>query len=98
MAKKKPSWLAVSGSVRAEAAQGVYSAAYSLAELAEKNAIDPEKFKGFRQRSRLETVTWRAGWSRADIIAAGGLVLTPEASSGCSCGYPVRATMAFVSQ
>ena len=33
-----------------------------------------------------------------NIIAAGGLVLTPEASSGCSCGYPIRATMAFVSK
>lgn len=72
MAKKKPSWLEVSGPVRAEAAQGVYSAAYSLAELADKEIIDPEKFKGFRQRSRLETVYWRAGWSRGDIIAAGG--------------------------
>ena len=33
-----------------------------------------------------------------NIIPAGGLVLIPEASSGCSCPYPVQTSMAFVSQ
>jgi outer membrane protein assembly factor BamB len=45
---------------------------------------------------QLTSVTRPGCW--INIITAGGLILTPEASSGCSCGYPVRATMAFVSQ
>jgi outer membrane protein assembly factor BamB len=31
-----------------------------------------------------------------NIITAGGLVLMPEAGSGCSCEFPIHATMAFV--
>lgn len=31
-----------------------------------------------------------------NIIAAGGLVLMPEAGSGCSCDFPLHATMAFL--
>ena len=30
-----------------------------------------------------------------NIIPAGGLVLVPEASSGCTCGYPIQTSMAF---
>ena len=45
---------------------------------------------------RLTSVTRPGCW--INTITAGGLVLTPEASSGCSCGYPIRATMAFVSR
>jgi outer membrane protein assembly factor BamB len=44
----------------------------------------------------LTSVTRPGCW--INIITAGGLVLSPEASSGCSCGYPIRASMAFVSQ
>jgi len=31
-----------------------------------------------------------------NIIPAGGLVLVPEASSGCSCNFPVQTSFAFV--
>jgi len=30
-----------------------------------------------------------------NMIAAGGLVLLPESSSGCTCGYPVQASFAY---
>lgn len=33
-----------------------------------------------------------------NIIPAGGLVLIPEASSGCTCEFPVQTSMAFVSK
>jgi len=44
----------------------------------------------------LTSVTRPGCW--INMIAAGGLVLAPEASSGCSCGFPIRATMAFVAE
>ncbi len=31
-----------------------------------------------------------------NVIAAGGLVLMPETSSGCTCDYPVQTSMAFM--
>ncbi len=31
-----------------------------------------------------------------NIIPAGGLVLMPEASSGCTCGFPLQTSMTFV--
>ncbi|NQT03390.1 MAG: PQQ-binding-like beta-propeller repeat protein [Planctomycetes bacterium] len=31
-----------------------------------------------------------------NIIPAGGLVLIPESSSGCTCGFPIQTSMAFV--
>ncbi|MCH7556854.1 MAG: PQQ-binding-like beta-propeller repeat protein [Planctomycetes bacterium] len=31
-----------------------------------------------------------------NIIPAGGLVLIPESSSGCTCGFPLQTSMAFV--
>ncbi len=31
------------------------------------------------------------------ILPAGGLVLLPEASSGCVCSYPIQTSMAFIS-
>jgi len=55
--------------------------------------------RGTRQGEAIESLTsvTRPGcW--INIIAAGGLVLTPEASAGCQCGYPIRATMAFVAK
>jgi outer membrane protein assembly factor BamB len=45
---------------------------------------------------RLTSVTRPGCW--INMIAAGGLVLAPEASSGCSCGFPIRATMAFAAE
>ena len=30
-----------------------------------------------------------------NIIPAGGLLLIPEASSGCTCGYPIQTSLAF---
>lgn len=33
-----------------------------------------------------------------NIIPAGGLVLVPEASSGCSCEFSVQTSMAFVAK
>jgi outer membrane protein assembly factor BamB len=32
-----------------------------------------------------------------NIIPAGGMILVPEAGSGCSCTYPMHASMAFLS-
>ncbi len=44
--------------------------------------------------SRLNSVTRPGCW--INIIPAGGLVLIPEASSGCTCGFPLQTSMAFV--
>jgi hypothetical protein len=30
------------------------------------------------------------------MIPAGGLLLVPEASSGCTCDYPLQGSMAFL--
>ncbi len=43
--------------------------------------------------SRLNKVTRTGCW--INIVPAGGLVLIPEASSGCTCGYPLQTSMAF---
>jgi hypothetical protein len=44
--------------------------------------------------SQLNTVTRPGCW--INIIPAGGLVLIPEASSGCTCGYPLQTSLAFI--
>jgi len=44
--------------------------------------------------TRLNSVTRPGCW--INIIPAGGLVLIPEASSGCTCGFPLQTSMAFV--
>ena len=31
-----------------------------------------------------------------NIIPAGGMVLIPEASSGCTCGYPMQTSVGYV--
>jgi hypothetical protein len=31
-----------------------------------------------------------------NIIPAGGLVIVPEGSSGCTCGYPLQMSLALV--
>ena len=43
---------------------------------------------------RLNRVTRPGCW--INIIPAGGLVLIPESSSGCTCGFPLQTSMAFV--
>ncbi len=43
---------------------------------------------------RLNKVTRPGCW--INIIPAGGLVLIPESSSGCTCGFPLQTSMAFV--
>ncbi len=30
------------------------------------------------------------------MIPAGGLVLIPEASSGCTCGFPLQTSLAYI--
>jgi outer membrane protein assembly factor BamB len=42
----------------------------------------------------LNKVTRPGCW--INIIPAGGLVLIPESSSGCTCGFPIQTSMAFV--
>jgi len=46
-----------------------------------------------RQASKLTTVSRPGCW--INIIPAGGLVLVPEASSGCTCPFPVQTSFAF---
>ncbi len=43
---------------------------------------------------RLSKVNRPGCW--INIIPAGGLVLIPESSSGCTCGFPLQTSMAFV--
>ncbi len=43
---------------------------------------------------RLTKVTRPGCW--INIIPAGGLVLIPESSSGCTCGFPLQTSLAFV--
>jgi len=31
-----------------------------------------------------------------NIVAAGGLILIPESSSGCTCAYPIQTSIALV--
>jgi len=42
---------------------------------------------------RLTEVTRPGCW--INIVPAGGLVLIPEASAGCTCGYSIQASLAF---
>jgi outer membrane protein assembly factor BamB len=45
---------------------------------------------------RLTTVTRPGCW--INMIPAGGLVLIPESSSGCTCGFALQTSLAFVPQ
>lgn len=47
-----------------------------------------------RGREPLSHVNRTGCW--INLIAAGGLVVSPEASSGCTCAYPIQASMAFI--
>ncbi len=44
--------------------------------------------------SRLNAITRPGCW--INIIPAGGLVLIPEASSGCTCGFSLQTSMAYI--
>jgi outer membrane protein assembly factor BamB len=44
--------------------------------------------------SRINRVSRPGCW--INILPAGGLLLIPEASSGCSCNFPIQTSMAFV--
>ena len=45
-------------------------------------------------RRKLTEVTRPGCW--INVLPAAGLVLVPEASSGCVCAYPVQTSMAFL--
>jgi len=44
--------------------------------------------------ARLNTITRPGCW--INIIPAGGLVLIPESSSGCTCGFALQTSMAYI--
>ncbi|MBM4030750.1 MAG: hypothetical protein FJ291_03090 [Planctomycetes bacterium] len=48
------------------------------------------------EHTDLATVVRPGCW--VNIIPAGGLVLVPEAASGCICGYPLQTSIAFLPQ
>ena len=43
--------------------------------------------------TRINHVTRPGCW--IGILPVGGLVLMPETSSGCTCGFPIQTSMAF---
>ena len=45
---------------------------------------------------RINTVTRPGCW--INIIPAGGMVLIPEASSGCTCGFSLQTSLAYIPQ
>ncbi|MBN2503457.1 MAG: hypothetical protein JXB38_21960, partial [Anaerolineales bacterium] len=65
-------WIEVSGAVRQEDQDGVYSAAYQLDEIAAKGSIKTADWEQFQKQTGLADFYWRAYWRRGDIIAAGG--------------------------
>jgi len=52
MAIKGKHWINIGSPMRAESEQGVYSATYTLADLAEKCSIDKDEFQKFRRANR----------------------------------------------
>ncbi len=46
------------------------------------------------QASKVNSVTRPGCW--INIIPAGGMLLLPEASSGCTCAYPLQTSIAYV--
>lgn len=47
-----------------------------------------------KQYSKITTVTRSGCW--INMIPAGGLLLVPEASSGCTCNFAVQTSLAFL--
>jgi hypothetical protein len=46
--------------------------------------------------TRFNTVSRPGCW--INMIPAGGLVLIPEASSGCTCGFSLQTSVAYIPQ
>jgi hypothetical protein len=72
------------------------SARYLFGRHGTHTMFDVAAFAGKKEADRSEPLTGvtRPGcW--INIITSGGLILAPEASSGCSCTFPVHSTMAF---
>jgi len=44
--------------------------------------------------ARLNQVTRPGCW--INMIPAGGLILIPEASSGCTCGFSLQTSLAYI--
>ena len=66
----------------------------STSHLFYRNA-NPEMQNLSRQQQIKITATTRPGcW--INIIPAGGMVLIPEASSGCTCSYPLQTSLGFI--
>ena len=66
----------------------------STSHLFYRNA-NPEMQNLSRQQQVKITRTTRPGcW--INIIPAGGMVLIPEASSGCTCSYPLQTSLGFI--
>jgi hypothetical protein len=72
MATSKSNWIDVSSPVRSETETGIYSAAYRLSELAQRNSISSDEIVKFQRATQHKDFYWRAYWSRGEIIAAGG--------------------------
>ncbi len=51
--------------------------------------------RGSGARAKITAISRPGCW--INIIPAGGLVMIPEASSGCTCAFPVQTSMAFLS-
>ena len=69
---RRKTWLDASGLLRAEAATGVYSARFSLSELAQRGLINPDAFDSFQRLTKLGDFAWRALWTRGAVVEAGG--------------------------
>jgi hypothetical protein len=48
------------------------------------------------QHTVLSTTTRPGCW--INIIPAGGMILIPEASAGCTCGYAIQTSLALTAQ
>ena len=53
-----------------------------------------ENFVADAKRTRLNFISRPGCW--INMVPAGGLLLIPEASSGCSCPYPLQASFAYI--
>ncbi|MBC8336168.1 MAG: alpha/beta hydrolase [Anaerolineales bacterium] len=77
MAMKKK-WIDISSPVRSEAENSVYSASYTLRNLAEGGVIPEQQLKRFQKKTFLDDFYWRAYWRRGDLITAGGRAQLPQ--------------------
>lgn len=77
----------------ARAGGGCGTVSCSADSLFFRNAWPVQKNINTGKDSRLTMVTRPGCW--INIIPAGGMILIPEASSGCTCGYAIQSSMAF---